>query len=213
MSEYRKFATRNKFGMKRKRARYNFEKCPDPAEEPSDDYLPAASSEGHGDSEVDSSEPCESGLSLTASPADGDRRSTVRHDTRMAPQAELLQRQKQAEDKLQRLAQTSAMKRKLHMSASVNDGADGPAEMEWRFFITRFEAAGVRAAPATTPAAATCSDNEASDGEAWLSTDTQQRMCVDTAFAAVQVRCSMVRWQGFRLPPKEQVEDAASQLD
>ncbi|KAH6931682.1 hypothetical protein HPB50_026987 [Hyalomma asiaticum] len=135
MSEYRKFATRNKFGKKRKRARYNFEKGPDPAEEPSDDCLPAASSEGRGDSEVDSSEPRESELGLTVSPADGDRRSTVRHDTRMVPQAELLQRKKQAEDKLQRLAQTSATKRKLDMSASVNDGAHGPAETESRFFI------------------------------------------------------------------------------
>ncbi|KAH6932722.1 hypothetical protein HPB50_009043 [Hyalomma asiaticum] len=135
MSEYRKFATRNKFGKKRKRARYNFEKGPDPAEEPSDDCLPAASSEGRGDSEVDSSEPRESELGLTVSPADGDRRSTVRHDTRMVPQAELLQRKKKAEDKLQRLAQTSATKRKLDMSASVNDGAHGPAETESRFFI------------------------------------------------------------------------------
>lgn len=115
MSEYRKFATRNKFGKKRKRACYNFEKCPDPAKEPSVDYLPAASNEGRGNSKVDSSEPRESELSLTASPANGDRRSTVRHDTRMVLQAELLQQQKQAEDKLQRLAQTSATKRKLHV--------------------------------------------------------------------------------------------------
>lgn len=80
-------------------------------------------------------------------------------------------------------------------------------------FQTKCEAAGVTAARAAAPVAATCSDNEASYGEAWLSTDAQRRPCVDTAFAAVHVRCSMLWWQGFRVPPKEQVEDAASQFD
>lgn len=104
----------------------DFKKCSDPAEKHSDDHSPAVLSDG---CDAVCNGPGESELGLMTSPADSYHRSSVL----WVQPAELFQRQKQAGENLQQLAGTSAMKWKLDMCTSVNNGADGPAEMESRF--------------------------------------------------------------------------------
>lgn len=131
----RKFATRHKFGKKRKRSVYNFQKCPAVAEESAGpDALPAPSC----------AEAIADEVGLTAPPASGNASESgrIRRDTVMLQPEDVLQREVFAREQLKALSSTPATERKSNLVTSADDAPPGRTD-ESSFVIASLDCVNV----------------------------------------------------------------------